>query len=80
VRYADDVIVGFQHESDARRFWNAMCERLWEFALSLHPVKTRLMEFGRHAAANRERCGLGKPETFAFLGFTFIRSQSRAAS
>ena len=77
VRYADDIIVGFQHESDARRFLDAMRERLGEFALSLHPVKTRLIEFGRHAAANRERRGLRKPETFAFLGFTFICSQSR---
>ena len=58
VRYADDIIVGFQHESDARRFLDAMRERLGEFALSLHPDKTRLIEFGRFAAANRERRGL----------------------
>ncbi len=77
VRYADDIIVGFQRESDARRFWDAMRERLGEFALSLHPVKTRLIEFGRFAAANRERRGLSKPETFAFLGFTFICGKSR---
>src|SRR5881227_2299509 len=72
VRYADDIIVGFEHEADARRFLEAMRERLGEFALSLHPDKTRLIEFGRHAAANRERRGLGKPETFNFLGFSFI--------
>ena len=72
VRYADDFIVGFQHEADARRFLDAMRERLQEFALSLHPDKTRLIEFGRLAAANREQRGLGKPETFNFLGFTFI--------
>jgi group II intron reverse transcriptase/maturase len=77
VRYADDIIVGFQHESDARRFQDAVRERLGEFALSLHPDKTRLIEFGRFAAANRERRGLGKPETFAFLGFTFISGKSR---
>ena len=76
VRYADDIIVGFQHEADARRFWDAMRERLGEFALALHPDKTRLIEFGRHAAANRERRGLGKPETFNFLGFTFICGKS----
>jgi RNA-directed DNA polymerase len=76
VRYADDIVVGFQHEIDARRFWDAMRERLQEFALSLHPEKTRLIEFGRHAAANRERRGLGKPETFTFLGFTFICGKS----
>ena len=77
VRYADDIIVGFEHESDARRFWDAMRERLGKFALSLHPEKTRLIEFGRHAAANRERRGMGKPETFNFLGFTFICGKSR---
>jgi group II intron reverse transcriptase/maturase len=77
VRYADDFIVGFQHESDARRFLDAMRERLREFALSLHPEKTRLIEFGRFAAENRKRRGLGKPETFNFLGFTFICGKSR---
>src|SRR5438552_5242865 len=77
VRYADDIIVGFEHEADARRFLEAMRERLGEFALSLHPDKTRLIEFGRHAAANRERRGLGKPETFNFLGFTFICGKSQ---
>ena len=70
VRYADDLVVGFEHESDARRFWDTMRERLQEFSLSLHPDKTRLIEFGRHAAANRKRRGLGKPETFNFLGFS----------
>jgi len=77
VRYADDIVVGFEHEADAQRFWEAMRERLREFALSLHPDKTRLMEFGRRAAANRARRGLGKPETFAFLGFTFICGKTR---
>jgi group II intron reverse transcriptase/maturase len=77
VRYADDFIVGFEHEGDARRFLDAMRERLGEFSLSLHPDKTRLIEFGRLAAANRERRGLGKPETFNFLGFTFICGKSR---
>ena len=77
VRYADDVIVGFEHEDDARRFLDAMRARLEEFALSLHPDKTRLIEFGRLAAINRKKRGLGKPETFAFLGFTFICGKSR---
>jgi group II intron reverse transcriptase/maturase len=77
VRYADDVIVGFEHEGDARRFLDAMRARLEEFMLSLHPDKTRLIEFGRHAAANRKKRGLGKPETFTFLGFTFICGKSR---
>src|SRR5712672_291790 len=77
VRYADDFIVGCQHESDARRFLDAMRERLRGFALSLHPEKTRLIEFGRFATKQRARRQLGKPETFQFLGFTFICGQSR---
>jgi RNA-directed DNA polymerase len=76
VRYADDIVVGFEHESDARHFWEAMRERLQEFSLSLHPEKTRLIEFGRFAAANRRRRGLGKPDSFKFLGFTFICGKS----
>jgi RNA-directed DNA polymerase len=77
VRYADDFIIGFEHEADARRLLDAMRERLGKFALSLHPQKTRLIEFGRFAADNRKRHGLGKPETFNFLGFTFICGKSR---
>src|ERR1700739_3941313 len=77
VRYADDFIVGFQHESDAQRFLEALRERLAEFALSLHPEKTRLIEVGRYAAQNRKRRGLGKPESFNFPGFTFICGKSR---
>lgn len=77
VRFADDLIVGFEHENDARRFLEAMRERLRKFSLSLHPDKTRLIEFGRHAASNRRRRGLGKPETFQFLGFVFICGKSR---
>jgi group II intron reverse transcriptase/maturase len=77
VRYADDIVVGFEHEADARRFWDAMQRRFEEFALSLNPDKTRLIEFGRHAADRRTRRGLGKPETFNFLGFTFICGRSR---
>ncbi|SDR59132.1 group II intron reverse transcriptase/maturase [Rhizobiales bacterium GAS113] len=77
VRYADDIIVGLEHESDARRYLDAMRERLEKFALSLHPDKTRLIEFGRHAASRRAQHGLGKPETFTFLGFIFICGQSR---
>ena len=77
VRYADDIVVGFQHEDDARRFWDAMRERLGAFSLTLHPEKTRLIEFGRFAAKNRALRGLGKPETFKFLGFTFICTRSR---
>jgi group II intron reverse transcriptase/maturase len=78
VRYADDIVVGFEHETDARRFWDAMRDRLQEFSLSLHPEKTRLIEFGRRAANNRKQRGLGKPETFNFLGMTFICGKARS--
>jgi group II intron reverse transcriptase/maturase len=78
VRYADDIVVGFQHKADAERFWMDMAQRLAAFALTLHPDKTRLIEFGRHAAADRAQRGLGKPETFDFLGFTHICARSRA--
>ena len=77
VRYADDIVVGFEREMDARRFLDAMRERFESFSLSLHPEKTRLIEFGRFAAVNRRQRGLGKPETFNFLGFTFICGKSR---
>jgi RNA-directed DNA polymerase len=77
VRYADDIVVGFEHQADAERFWEDMRARLAEFALTLHPGKTRLIEFGRHAAKNRRPRGLGKPETFNFLGFTHISGHSR---
>jgi len=74
---ATRLVVGFEHEGDARRFWDAVRERLQKFSLSLHPDKTRLLEFGRFVAANRKRRGIGKPETFNFLGFTFIAGKSR---
>ncbi len=78
VRYADDFIVGFQYERDVRRFLDEMRARLQEFALTLHPEKTRLIEFGRFAAKDRKARGLGKPETFNFLGFTFICGKTRS--
>jgi group II intron reverse transcriptase/maturase len=77
VRYADDLVAGFEHEDDARRFLDAMRERFATFALSLHPDKTRLIAFGRFAAVDRKKRGLGKPETFDFLGFTHICGVSR---
>jgi RNA-directed DNA polymerase len=78
VRYADDIVAGFEYEDDAERFLADLRERLEKFALTLHPEKTRLIEFGRLAADNRARRGLGKPETFAFLGFKHISGRSRA--
>ncbi len=69
VRYADDIVIGFDKRYDARRFRIAMQRRLREFGLTVHPEKTRLMEFGRFAAENRAIRGKGKPETFNFLGF-----------
>jgi group II intron reverse transcriptase/maturase len=77
VRYADDIVCGFEHEADAQRFQAALQQRMEKFALSLHPDKTRLIEFGRFAATNRARHGLGKPETFTFLGFVHICGRSR---
>jgi RNA-directed DNA polymerase len=77
VRFADDFIVGFQHEWEARRFWNELRERLAAYGLELHPDKTRLIEFGRFAAENRKRNGRGKPETFGFLGFTHVCGKTR---
>src|SRR3984885_12774832 len=77
VRYADDLVAGFEHEGDARRFLDAMRERFEAFSLSLHPDKTRLIEFGRRAAVDRKKRGVDRPETFAFLGFTFICGKSR---
>ncbi len=77
VRYADDLVVGFEHEAEARRFWNAMRTRFEQFSLELHEEKTRLLEFGRYAIERRQRNGQGKPQTFNFLGFTFICGRSR---
>src|SRR5206468_1838309 len=67
VRYADDVIAGFQHHDDAERFLAALRQRLAQHSLALHPDKTRLIEFGRFAAGRRRARGQGKPETFDFL-------------
>jgi RNA-directed DNA polymerase len=77
VRYADDIVAGFEHQADAERFQAELRDRLAQFALTLHPDKTRLIQFGRRAAEERERAGLGKPETFDFLGFTHICGRSR---
>lgn len=78
VRYADDIVCGFEHEVEARRFMEQLRERMEQFALTLHADKTRLIEFGRYAAERRRRRGVGKPETFNFLGFTHICGRSRS--
>jgi hypothetical protein len=72
VRYADDLVLGFQHRAEAERFLKELGERLSRFGLELHPDKTRLIEFGRFAEENRTRRGEDKPETFDFLGFMRI--------
>jgi RNA-directed DNA polymerase len=76
-RFADDLVVGFEHRDDAERFQDDLRARLAEFALELNAEKTRLIEFGRFAAQNRQKRGLGKPETFTFLGFTHICAKNR---
>jgi RNA-directed DNA polymerase len=76
VRYADDIILGFQHQTEADRFLENFRQRLGKFGLELHPDKTRRIEFGRFAEQNRERRGEGKPETFDFLGFTHISGKN----
>jgi len=77
VRYADDSVIGFQHEEEAEQFLKAMRERFAKFGLALHPQKTRLIEFGRNAEQRRKEKGLGRPETFDFLGFTHCCSKTR---
>ncbi|MFB3105848.1 MAG: group II intron reverse transcriptase/maturase, partial [Pseudomonadales bacterium] len=77
VRFADDIVMGFEHRSDAERFHQDLRDRFHKFALELHPDKTRLIEFGRFAADNRKRRGDGKPESFDFLGFTHACDRTR---
>ncbi len=76
IRYADDIVLGFEYEGEAKAFLAEMRERLQMFGLSLHPDKTRLIQFGRWAINDRKRQGLGKPETFDFLGFTHFCTRS----
>ena len=77
VRFADDLVAGFEHRDDAQRFLADLRERFAKFGLELHPEKTRLIEFGRFAAGRRRARGLGKPETFDYLGFTHICGKTR---
>lgn len=77
IRYADDAVLGFQHEDDAKRFLTAVQERLGHFGLSLNTEKTRLIEFGRYAHERRRQRKSGKPETFDFLGFTHCCTRSK---
>lgn len=77
VRYADDIVAGFEHRADAERFLQEWKDRLQKFGLELHPDKTRLIEYGRHAAENRKKRGEGKPEVFDFLGFTHMCGTTR---
>ena len=77
VRYADDTVVGFEREADANTFTQALHIRLAQFGLTLHDAKTRLLEFGRHAASRRAQRGEPRPETFDFLGFTHVCGKTR---
>jgi RNA-directed DNA polymerase len=76
VRFADDIVVGFEVKADAVRFWAELIERMRKFSLELHPEKTRLLEFGRFATENRKKRGEGKPETFNFLGFSVLQKHT----
>ena len=78
VRYADDFVMGFQREQDARTMRTALADRLASFALELHPEKTRVIRFGRFARQDCQRDGRTRPETFDFLGFTHIAERNRA--
>ena len=78
VRFADDFVVGFERCDEAEQFLSALRERFAKFGLDLHPDKTRLIEFGRFSASNREERGDGKPDTFDFLGFTHACGRTRA--
>lgn len=78
VRYADDLVVGFENRMEAERCTEAFRERLAKFELELHPEKTRLIEFGRFASQDREKRGEGKPETFTLLGFTHYCGKRRS--
>ena len=77
VRFADDFVVGFEHHDDAQRFLSDLRERFAKFGLGLHPDKTRLIEFGRYAVRGRAARGVGKPETFDFLGFTHVCGKTK---
>jgi len=80
VRYADDIVCGFEHEVEARRFMAQLKERLEQFDLTMHEQKTRLLQFGRFAAQKRAKRDVGKPETFNFLGFTHICGRARSGA
>ena len=77
VRYADDFVMAFESEADARKMLAGLTERLVKFGLALHEEKTRLIMFGKYAAERRHRIGKGRPETFDFLGFTHYCATSR---
>ena len=77
VVYADDFVVCFQYKDDAERFYERLKHRMKHFGLELEESKSRLIEFGRFADENRRKRGLGKPETFDFLGFTHYCSKNR---
>jgi RNA-directed DNA polymerase len=77
IRYVDDIVVGFEKRQEAEQFQEALRQRFATFGLELHPEKTRLIEFGRFAQERRGKRGLGKPESFNFLGFTHSSGKSR---
>ena len=76
IRFADDAILCFQYREDAEKVKNVLAKRFARYGLTLHPEKTRLVEFGREAIRKAKRQGK-KPGTFDFLGFTHISVRSR---
>jgi group II intron reverse transcriptase/maturase len=80
IRYADDFVLGFEHREEAEQLLEELKERLRQFNLELHPEKTRLIEFGRYAASNRQNRNEGSPESFGFLGFTHSCGHTRSGA
>jgi len=77
VRYADDFVIGFEHQDEAQACLEELRMRFAKFNLKLHTEKTRLIEFGRYASERREKRGEKRPETFDFLGFTHQCAKTR---
>jgi RNA-directed DNA polymerase len=76
IRFADDAVLCFQYKKDADKVMEVLPKRFAKYGLTIHPEKTRLVEFGRYAEEDAKRQGK-KPATFDFLGFTYVCARSR---